>query len=323
MSQMRVVFMGSPEFAVPSLEALVTRAPDVRVVGVVSQPDRPAGRGRKLTPPPVKACALAHGLDITQPVKVRNGDLQRWLAEREADVAVVAAYGRILPAAVLETPRLGCVNLHASLLPRWRGASPIQRAIAAGDAASGVCLMQMDVGLDTGAVLARVETPISLDDTAATLSARLSTDAAELLLTHLPKLHAGALSATPQPDEGVTFAPLLTKADGRVPWSAAAPAVHAHVRGMTPWPGAWTTLAGAPERWKVFPPGLTARARDHGELPGTVLSVQGDTVTVATGDGVLDVGELQRPGRRRMAAGDALRGARLGATARFEDAADR
>jgi len=308
----RVVFMGSPAFAVPALAALVDEMPGVTVVGVVSQPDRPAGRGRKLRPPPVKRFAEARGLRVLQPRKVRDGALQAWIAGLEADVAVVAAYGRILPQAVLDTPRLGCVNLHASLLPRWRGASPIQRAIAAGDAAAGVCLMQMDIGLDTGAVLARVETPIGLDDTAETLSERLSTAGAGLLVEQLPALLAGQLTPTPQPELGVTFAPLLTKAEGEVRWDLPANQVHAQIRAMTTWPGAWTTLADSPgEKWKVFPPDMRWQEEDAG-APGEVMRVKGEAVTIACGRGALVISELQRPGRRRMGAGSAFRGARLG-----------
>ncbi|MCO4760562.1 MAG: methionyl-tRNA formyltransferase [Myxococcales bacterium] len=313
---MRVVFMGSPDFAVPALEALVGMGPGVEVVGVVSQPDRPAGRGRRLRPPPVKVCAMAHGLHITQPKKVRDGTLRKWIADLDADVAVVAAYGRILPQSVLDTPRLGCVNLHASLLPRWRGASPIQRAIASQDEASGVCLMQMDVGLDTGAVLARVVTPITANDTAATLSDRLSADGAALLVDALPKLVAGELVAQPQDDDLATLAPLLTKDEGQIPWHLPAAAVHAHIRAMTTWPGAWTRLVGgSDEKWKVFP--TDAQVTGASGVPGTVLAVQAETVVVACGEGAIALGELQRPGRRRMGAGSALRGARLAAGAQF------
>ena len=317
----RIVFMGSPAFAVPALAALV-HAADVEVVGVVSQPDRPAGRGRKLRPPPVKAYAVEQGLLITQPRKVRNGDLQRWLAERNADVAIVAAYGRILPQAVLDTPRLGCLNLHASLLPRWRGASPIQRAIAAGDAASGVCLMQMDAGLDTGAVLARIETPITTEDTAESLSERLSTDGATLLVRSLPALFSGQLTAVVQPEEGITYAPLLTKQEGKVPWHLDAERVHAHIRGMTSWPGAWSTLVQSPaETWKVFPPGMRV-VESEPAAPGTLIRIKAERVTIACGDGALELHELQRPGRKRMGAGSAVRGARLQVGAQFSAVVD-
>ncbi len=307
----RIVFMGSPEFAVPALATLVDAMPDVTVVGVVTQPDRPAGRGRKLQPPPVKRFAVARGLNVYQPVKVRNGELRRWLADLDADVAVVAAYGRVLPQVVLDTPRLGCVNLHASLLPRWRGASPIQRAIAAGDTDAGVCLMQMDPGLDTGAELARVVTPILASDTAESLSERLAADAAKLLMRSLPALLAGSLDAQPQPDDGVTLARLLTKRDGQIDWQRSAQQVHAQIRAMTPWPGAWTTLSDAPdETWKVFPTDMHCVGQD-GAPAGTVVAIKGEQVTIACGRDALVLHELQRPGRRRMGAGSALRGARL------------
>ena len=308
----RVVFMGSPAFAVPALQRL-TELP-VTVVGVVSQPDRPAGRGRKMTPPPVAAEALRLGLPLYQPRKVRDGQLQRWLDELAVDVAVVAAYGRILPLAVLETPRLGCVNLHASLLPRWRGASPIQRAIASQDASTGVCLMAMDEGLDTGAVYAKVETQITQQDDAASLSERLSQLSASLLEAELVSLLEGRLSAVPQPSEGVTYAPLLTKDEGAVPWTEPASRVHAHIRAMNPWPGAWSQLVGG-ERWKFFPAGLSLDERSG--AAGELLHISAEGALIGTGEGSIWLRQLQRPGKRRMDAADALRGGHVAVGARF------
>lgn len=310
----RVAFFGSPEFAVPCLEALAA-SEGVEVVGVFSQPDRPAGRGQQLRAPPVKVAAQAHGFEILQPTKMKDGTVAAWLREHGVDLAVVTAYGRILPQAILDAPRLGCVNVHASLLPRWRGASPIQRAIAAGDAETGVCLMQMDEGLDTGAVLARSSTPIGADETADALTARLSKLGADLLATSLSALLAGALPPTPQPDEGATYAPLLRKEEGFIDWSRPASAIAAQVRAMTSWPGASAEILG--ERWKIFPTGMRVASRPAG-APGTLLALDGEDAWIGTGDGAIGLAELQRPGRRRMGAGSALRGARMVVGARLD-----
>jgi methionyl-tRNA formyltransferase len=312
----RVAFFGSPAFAVPCLEALV-RAEGVRVVGVFSQPDRPAGRGQQLRPPPVKEAAIAHGIEVLQPTRMKDGKVAAWLREQAIDLAVVTAYGRILPQDILDAPRLGCVNVHASLLPRWRGASPIQRAIEAGDAETGVCLMQMDIGLDTGAVLARVRLDIGPDETADVLAERLATAGADLLAAQLPALLAGQLVPAPQPEAGVTYAALLRKEDGRVDFSRPAAVIAAQVRAMTPWPGGTFERGG--ESWKLFAPGLTAVEQSHDATPGTVLAIDGEEALIATGDGVLRVAELQRPGRKRMGAGSALRGARIEVGARLDD----
>ncbi len=312
----RVAFFGSPAFAVPCLEALV-RAEGVEVVGVFSQPDRPAGRGQQLRPPPVKEAAIAHGLEVLQPTRLKDGKVAAWLREQAVDLAVVTAYGRILPQEILDAPRLGCVNVHASLLPRWRGASPIQRAIEAGDTDTGVCLMQMDIGLDTGAVLARIRITIGADETADLLAERLAAAGADLLAAQLPALLAGELRAEPQPEDGVTYAALLRKEDGRLDFARPAASLAAQVRAMTPWPGATFEREG--ETWKLFANGLTPIARVHEAVPGTVLAIDGEEAIVATGEGVLRVAELQRPGRKRMGAGSALRGARIDVGARLDD----
>lgn len=301
----RVAFFGSPAFAVPCLTALL-RAPDVEVVGVFCQPDRPAGRGQQLRAPPVKDAALAAGLPVLQPTRMRDGTVAAWLRDQAVDLAVVTAYGRILPPAILEAPRLGAVNVHASLLPRWRGASPIQRAIAAGDAETGVSLMQMNEGLDTGDELARRVTAIGPTETADELTERLAALGAALLADALPALLAGALPRVPQPAEGVTYAPLLQKAEGAIDWRQPAAEIAAQVRAMTSWPGANTLWQG--EVWKVFPDGMRVEAGEG--APGTLLAIEGEEALVATGAGALRVGCLQRPGRKRMGAGSALRGAR-------------
>ncbi len=306
---MRVVFMGSPDFAVASLRALLTM--DLQVVGVVTQPDKPAGRGNELTAPAVKIFALSHGLDVHQPVKVRDGALAQWLRDRQADVAVVAAYGRILTTEVLQAPRLGCVNVHASLLPKWRGASPIARAIAAGDAQSGVCLMQMEQGLDTGPVLARAIVAIEENDTTATLQLKLAESGGQLLRNFLPKL--AELHAVPQDEARASFAPPLQKSEGEIDWTWPAQRVSAHIRAMTPWPGAWTLLQG--EVLKVFAEDL--QRLDARGLPGEVLQIKSNSLIVACGAGALEIAQMQRPNKRRMTAAEVMRGVRLGTGMRF------
>ncbi len=308
----RIAFAGSPDFAVAMLSALLDSGADV--VGVVTQPDKPAGRGKKLRPPPVKVRALQAGLPVFQPERIRGGVLRRWLEDNRVDLAIVAAYGKILTRPMLAAPRLGCVNVHASLLPRWRGASPIQRAIAAGDPASGVCLMQMDVGLDTGPVLARAEVAITPDDNATTLHDKLAAAGARLLADNLDALLSGALAAVAQPEQGVTYAHLLTKADGLIDWQQPAARVHDHIRAMTPWPGPFTSIGG--ERWKVFGSSVAAIG---GGRPGEIVAVGGSEIVVACGSGAVRIAELQRPGKRRMEAATSLRGARLGVGTRLGD----
>ena len=303
----RVAFIGSPDFAVASLRALLDAG--VPVVAVVTQPDKPAGRGLELKAPAVKVFAEAHGLPILQPVKVRDGALAAWLRSHSPDLVIVAAYGRILGDDVLHLTPRGCVNVHASLLPRWRGASPITRSIAAGDSHSGVCLMQMDAGLDTGPVLARVAVPMEDDDTTATLEGKLAIAGAQLLVDQLPQIMGGLLPAVPQPADGVTFAPPLDKSEGRIDWTQPARQVHAHIRAMQPWPGATTVPPELPnEVWKVFHDGL-ALGDDIGQ-PGEIVRVERDALWVATGAGSVRVAVLQRPGRKAMSAGDVLRGMR-------------
>ncbi len=306
---MSVVFFGSPPLAATVLQALLDA--HIPVTAVVTQPDKPAGRGNQLKAPAVKVLALARGLQVYQPVKVRDGALAEWLRQQHAELAVVVAYGRILTQEVLDAPRLGCVNLHASLLPRWRGASPIARAIAAGDSASGMCLMRMDAGLDTGAVLARAELPIGPGDTTPMLEAKLADAGAALLLDNWSALMANRLVAQPQPLQGITWAPPLDKGEGRLDWQRKATQLHCQIRAMQPWPGAFFASAAAPaEDWKVFAEGLQLSERSG--PPGQVLAVEGPLVWIGCGDGALGVAELQRPGKGRAAAADVLRGLRLG-----------
>jgi methionyl-tRNA formyltransferase len=305
-SSERIAFLGSPDFAVVTLQALVDSG--ANVVGVVTQPDRPAGRGKQLRPPAVKVFAESVGINVWQPARIRGGNLRRWFEDQQIDLAVVAAFGRILTKPMLAAPRLGCVNLHASLLPRWRGAAPIQRAIVAGDRESGVCLMQMDVGLDTGPVLARSVVPITDTDTAGTLHDKLAAAGAQLIMDKLADLFAGHLVAAPQPDDGIMHAAMLSKEEGRVDWHADASAVHCLVRGMSPWPGTWTVGPDG-QRWKVHADGVSTTAMSG--PAGQILAIGDEEVVFGCGQGALRVVCLQRPGKRRGPAAAVIRGARL------------
>ncbi|OZB60155.1 MAG: methionyl-tRNA formyltransferase [Lysobacterales bacterium 13-68-4] len=301
MPPLRIVFAGTPEFSVPCLAAC--RASGAEVVAVYTQPDRPAGRGRRLTPSPVKQAALDAGIPVEQPESLKDADARERLAAYAPDLMVVVAYGLILPRKVLAIPRLGCWNVHASLLPRWRGAAPIQRAILAGDAESGVDLMQMEAGLDTGPVLLERRTPIGPDDTGGSLHDRLAVLGAEVLADGLRRVMAGEqLVATPQPDAGVTYAHKLDKAEARLDFSQPAIALERQVRAFDPWPVAEGEIAGEPVRvW-------AARAIDAptGAEPGTVLAAGRDGIDIACGEGVLRVTALQRAGGRRIGAADYL-----------------
>jgi methionyl-tRNA formyltransferase len=309
---LRVAFAGTPDFAVPPLEAL--RASGHELVGVLTQPDRPKGRGQQLAASPVKQAAQRHGLPVLQPPSLRNEAVRAEVAALRPDVLVVVAYGLILPQAVLDLPRLGCVNIHASLLPRWRGAAPIQRAILAGDAESGVSIMQMDAGLDTGPVLLKRPVSIADQDTGGSLHDKLAALGAVALLEALEGLAAGTLRAEPQPSTGVTYAEKLQKAEAPIDWSRDAPAIERQVRAFNPWPVAETRLSG--EQLRIF----MARAHNEGSSgvpPGTVTAARDDAIVVACGVGELHIAELQRSGRRPMCAREfmnacVLAGQRLG-----------
>lgn len=295
--------MGTPEFAVPVLEAL---ADAHRVVGVVTQPDRPAGRGRRLAPSPVKQVALEHGLMLSQPHSLRTPEAVAQLSAWRPEVIVVAAFGQILPQDVLDIPPHGCLNVHGSLLPRWRGAAPVTAAILAGDEVTGVTIMQMDAGLDTGPVLAQREEPIAPDDTQATLEERLARLGAELLVETLVAYLAGSLLPRSQPDEGATYAGQLRKEDGWLDWSRPAVELDRRVRAFTPWPGAFTMWRG--RRLKVLR-AVPLPAWRGGVSPGTVVALAGGVV-VATGEGALRLEEVQLAGKRPMDIGAFLRGQR-------------
>lgn len=284
----RLIFMGTPEFAAAALAALI--AADRAPVAVYTQPMRPAGRGQKATASPVHALAERHGLPVHTPLNFKTADARAAFAAHAADLAIVAAYGLILPQAVLDAPRRGCVNLHASLLPRWRGAAPIQRAILAGDRETGICLMRMEAGLDTGPVHARAAVPITDTTTGGELHDNLAALAARLLIAHLPGLLDGTLPADPQPADGVTYAAKLGAADRRLDFSQSAVALDRVVRAFAPRPGAQAEFGG--EMFKIL--AATPLAGDAAAPPGTLLDAY---PTVACGSGRLRLERLQRPGR--------------------------
>ncbi len=292
---MKIIVMATPDFSVPVLNALAAQH---EICAVYTQPPRPAGRGKQDRPSPVHTRALALGLPVRHPVSLRSINVQQDLAALQADVAVVVAYGLILPQVVLDMPRMGCLNIHASLLPRWRGAAPIHRAIMAGDAETGVCIMQMEAGLDTGPVMLRKSTPISPDDTTQDLHDRLSAMGAALIVQALDQM---PLVAHPQPTDGITYATKIDKAEARVDWAQPAAQVDRHIRGLSPFPGAWCDVNG--ERIKLLRSRLTV---GHG-MPGQVLG----GFTIACGTGAVEVTLAQREGRRAVAADELLRGMTL------------
>lgn len=300
-SKLRVVFAGTPDFSVPCLKATI--AAGVDVIAVYTQPDRPAGRGRKLAPSPVKQAALDAGIRVEQPETLRGADAQAPLRELAPDLMIVVAYGLILPKRVLAIARHGCWNVHASLLPRWRGAAPIQRAILAGDANTGVDLMQMEAGLDTGPVLLQRRTPIAADDTGGSLHDRLSELGADVLSEGLRRLLDGSLPpAQTQSEDGVCYAHKLDKAEAKLDWSQSAIQLERQVRAFNPWPVAEAEIAG--ERLRVY----AANALDEGgqKAPGDVIAAHADGLDIACAGGVLRVVEVQRAGGRRMSVRDWL-----------------
>ena len=292
---MRIVFMGTPDFSVPVLDALVEAGHEI--AAVYCQPPRPAGRGKKDRPTPVHARAEALGLPVRHPVSLKDDASQAEFAALEAEVAVVVAYGLILPQAILDAPRHGCLNIHASLLPRWRGAAPIHRAIMAGDAETGICIMQMEAGLDTGPVLLREATPIGDEETTAQLHDRLSVMGAGLIVQALRDLPT--LTPEVQADEGVTYAAKIEKAEAQIEWTLPAAEIDRKIRGLSPFPGAWTEIEG--QRVKLLASRLAQGAGD----PGTVLD---DALTVACGDGAVELLRLQRAGKSAQDRETFLRG---------------
>ncbi|GAB2702299.1 methionyl-tRNA formyltransferase [Paenibacillus thermoaerophilus] len=303
----RVVFMGTIDFSVPSLKVLLEEG--YEVVGVVTQPDRPRGRKRELTPPPVKVEALKHGLDVFQPERLRTPEAVERVREMKPDLIVTAAYGQILPKSILTLPKHGCINVHASLLPRYRGGAPIHYAVMNGDPVTGVTIMYMAEGLDTGDMISRVEVPIGLEDTTGTMFEKLAREGAELLRRTLPGLLSGQIEAVPQREEEATYAPNITRADEELDWTRPAVQLFNRVRGLNPFPGAFTYWKG--HVLKIWASTLADRALPAEAKPGEVLAVTEAGIDVATGDGVLRITELQPSGKRAMNAAEFSRGGQM------------
>jgi len=295
---LNIIFAGTPELSVPALQTLLNSVH--HVIAVYTQPDRPAGRGRKLTASPVKQLALQADLPVYQPDSLKTTEAQAALAELNADVMIVVAYGLILPKTVLEMPTYGCLNIHASLLPRWRGAAPIQRAIQMGDSETGVTIMQMDEGLDTGAMLTTLTTPIRPEDTAQSLHDRLSQLGSEALMQTLDALQADALKPIPQPTDAVTYAEKLTKAEAEIDWKAPAVDIVRQIHAFNPWPVAFSYFQGQPLRiWQA-----TLGQKTLKKPPGLVISVTKQGIEVAAGKGSLWITQLQPAGKKAMSAYD-------------------
>ena len=300
MNKLKLIFAGTPDFAARHLAALLSS--DHEVVAVYTQPDKPAGRGQKLSASPVKELALANDLPVYQPASLRNEAAQAELAALGADLMVVVAYGLILPKAVLDTPRLGCLNVHGSLLPRWRGAAPIQRAIWAGDAETGVTIMQMDVGLDTGAMIRKVSCPIAFDETSASLYDKLAELGPQALVDTLNAMAAGETAAEAQDDALANYAQKLSKEEARIDWSMEAIAIERCIRAFNPWPISWFEVAE--QTIKVWQAEVIDS--DHGQPAGTLLKADKQGIDVATGKGVLRLLTLQPPGKKAMSVPDLL-----------------
>lgn len=300
MNKLKLIFAGTPDFAARHLAALLSS--DHEVVAVYTQPDKPAGRGQKLTASPVKELALAHDLPVYQPASLRKEEAQAELAALGADLMVVVAYGLILPKAVLDTPRLGCINVHGSLLPRWRGAAPIQRSIWAGDAETGVTIMQMDVGLDTGAMIRKVSCSIAADETSASLYDKLAELGPQALVDTINAMAAGDTAAEAQDDALANYAEKLSKEEARIDWSMDAAAIERCIRAFNPWPISWFEVAD--QTVKVWQAEVITQ--DHGQRAGTLLKADKQGIDVATGKGVLRLLTLQPPGKKAMSVTDLL-----------------
>lgn len=303
---MRIVFMGTPDFSVGTLEAIL--AAGHQVAAVVTQPDKPKGRGKALQATPVKEAALAHGLTVYQPRKVREDSFLEELKKINPDVIVVVAFGQIIPRTILELPKFGCINVHASLLPKYRGAAPIQWAVIDGEEVSGVTIMRMDAGLDTGDMLSKVEVPLAEDETGGSLFDKLSEAGARQLVQTLDRLEDGTVQPEKQPEESPTgYARMITKVDGLIDWTKDAKSIERLIRGLNPWPSAFTRLEGKNLKiWKA-----AVQEQDSGLAPGTVVSAGREGLSVQTGQGRLNILELQLEGKKRMEADAFLRGCTL------------
>lgn len=300
---MKVVYMGTPDFAVGALEAILAAGHEV--TAVVTQPDKPKGRSGQLAPCPVKECALSHGLNVFQPERIRRPEAVEILKQYPADIYVVAAFGQILSAEILHLPKYGCVNIHASLLPKYRGAAPIQWAVINGEKKSGVTIMQMDEGIDTGDILLQQEVELAADETGGSLFDRLAATGAELIVKALREIGDGTIKPIPQDEEKATHVGMLRKEDGRIDWKRPAEEIERLIRGLTPWPSAYSVLDG--KLIKLYAAEVT---KEQGEA-GEILAVTKDGFTVGCGEGALRIRELQLEGKKRMKAEDFLRGFRL------------
>ncbi len=303
-ANIRTLFMGTPDFALHTLQGLIDFGVDL--CAIYTQPDRPKGRGKKLAPPPVKELAEQHGIAVYQPLKLRDPAVVEELRALAPDLIIVVAYGQILPKSVLDIPQYGCINVHASLLPRYRGAAPINKAVVDGEQVTGVTTMLMDVGLDTGDMLVKRATEIGIEETAGELHDRLALLGAEAMEETLQRLCAGTLRPEAQNDAQSCYASLMKKEDGRIDWRLSAVVIHNLVRGLTPWPGAYTTLQG-----EVLKLGRTLPESGGDAEPGTIVEAGPAGVRIACGDGLLLVRELQLPGKKRLSAADFLRGRSL------------
>jgi methionyl-tRNA formyltransferase len=305
----RIVFMGTPEFAVPSLKALFEAGEEV--VAVVTQPDKPKGRGKYLTSPPVKELAVKHNISVLQPEKIQDDIFIRTVKELLPDIIVVIAYGKILPKAILDIPPLGCINVHASLLPRYRGAAPINWAIINGEKETGIATMLMDEGMDTGDILLTEKVEIKDDDTATDVYNKLKDIGASLLVKTIKGLKLGTIIPTPQDDSQATYAPMLKKEDGRIDWTTGAEGIKNLIRGLNPWPGAYTRWQG--RQIKIFK-GAGVRSQESGVRmePGTVINVSADGICVTTGKDELLITELQPENKNKMSASEFIKGYRIG-----------
>ncbi len=305
-SGLRIIFAGTPDFAADHLLALLDS--HHRVIGVYSQPDRPAGRGKKLKASPVKALALEHDIAVYQPISLKDQDEQQQLRDLDADIMVVVAYGLLLPQTVLDTPRLGCINVHGSLLPRWRGAAPIQRAIEAGDAETGITIMQMDIGLDTGDMLLKAACTIENSDTSASLFEKLTPIGQQALLDCLDQLQAQSCEGEPQNNELANYAHKINKQEARIDWSQSAEQLNRLIRAFNPFPVAYTTLEikGRNERLKIWQSRVNNKL--HQQPAGSIISRDNSTIEVACGEGSLQLEVLQMPGKKALPCADILRG---------------
>jgi methionyl-tRNA formyltransferase len=305
MAPLRIIFMGTPDLARVSLEALLAQS-DFQLLAVATQPDRPKGRDLKLQPPPVKLAALERDILVLQPERARNEDFIQSLAALKPDLIAVAAYGQILPQTILDLPRFGCLNVHTSLLPKYRGAAPIQWALLNDEQETGVTIMKMDAGMDTGDILAQERTPIAAEDNSETLHDRLAQIGARLLVRTIPDFVCGRIEPRPQPSAHATYAPKIKKQDGLIDWTQPARTIWNRIRGLLPWPGAFTRLSGQtpPHLLKIW----QAEVVEEAGRPGEIVRAEKDCITVACGHGALRILVLQREGSRRLAAKEFLLG---------------